>query len=48
MGGVNLDLLFRRGLYPTPAVNLAARENKGMHLVFIDDGEFHIAVERRA
>jgi hypothetical protein len=47
MGGVNLDLLFRRGLYPTAAGNLSARENERMHLVFIDDGEFEIAVEGR-
>jgi hypothetical protein len=45
MGGVNLDLFFRRGLYPTTAGNLAARENERMHLVFIDDGKFKIAVE---
>jgi hypothetical protein len=48
MGGVNLDLLFRRGLYPAAAGNLAARENERMSLAFIDDGELKIAVEWRA
>ena len=44
---MNLDLLFRRGLFPTAAGNLAARENERMRLAFIDDGEFEIALEWR-
>ena len=47
MGGVNLDRLFRRDLYPAAAENLAARENERMRLAFIDDGEFEIALEWR-
>jgi len=44
---INVDPVLGDGVHP-PAGNAPARENKRVFAIIINDGQFEVAVERRA